>query len=70
MNNTIIKLTPSSDTIKVVNKILDQLLSKNYHRYLIDFEDHMDTAAANSKGECVSDFRNSFIIEAIQDCRN
>lgn len=69
MDNIIVKVTPLSDTIKVINSILDQLLDQNYHRYLIDFEDHMDTAATNSKGDHIPDFRNSFIIQAILNCR-
>ena len=65
-----VKVTPASDTIKAINNILDLLISKNFHRLLVDFEDHMDSAAAISTGNSVADFRNAFLAQAILDCKN
>jgi hypothetical protein len=36
---------------------------------LIDFEDHMDSAAAMSSGKVIGDFRNKFITQAILDLK-
>mmetsp|Transcript_12575 Transcript_12575/g.12202 ORF Transcript_12575/g.12202 Transcript_12575/m.12202 type:complete len:198 (-) Transcript_12575:17-610(-) len=53
------------DTIVTVNNYIDKMLSLNSHQYLVDFEDHMDTAAASDKNETVADFRNTFINKAV-----
>ena len=64
-----IEISLSTGTAKVVNNVIDQLLVQNYHRMLIDFEDHMDSAAAMSNGKVIGDFRNKFITQAILDLK-
>ena len=43
-----VKINTPQDTIISINNIINQLLEKNFQRFLIDFEDHMDTAAGLS----------------------
>ena len=64
-----VEISLSTDTAKAVNNIIDQFLAQNYHRMLIDFEDHMDSAAAMSNGKVIGDFRNKFITQAILDLK-
>ena len=63
-----VKVTPKPENVKEVNIIIDRLLSKNYHRFLIDFENHMDSAVEISRENFTADFTNSFISQAILDC--
>lgn len=57
-NNVKISLTES---LSIINNLIDKMLDSNCHQLIIDFEDHMDTASASDKKETVSDFRNRFI---------
>jgi hypothetical protein len=69
LDGSAIEISLSTGTAKAVNNIIDQLLAQNYHRMLIDFEDHMDSAAAMSNGKVIGDFRNKFITQAILDSK-
>jgi hypothetical protein len=69
LDGSAIEISLSTGTAKAVNNIIDQLLAQNYHRMLIDFEDHMDSAAAMSNGKVIGDFRNKFITQAILDLK-
>lgn len=64
-----IEISLSNGTVVKVNNTIDQLLALNYHRILIDFEDHMDSASAKSTGDVVGDFRNKFLTQAILDLK-
>ena len=69
VDGTATEISLSTGTAKTVNNVIDHLLALNYHRMLIDFEDHMDSAASMSSGEVIGDFRNKFIIQAILDLK-
>lgn len=69
LDGSAIEISLSTGTAKAVNNVIDQSLAQNYHRMLIDFEDHMDSAAAMSNGKVIGDFRNKFITQAILDLK-
>jgi hypothetical protein len=69
LDGSAIEISLSTGTAKAVNNVIDQLLAQNYHRMLIDFEDHMDSAAAMSSGKVIGDFRNKFVTQAILDLK-
>ena len=69
LDGSTIEISLSTGTAKAINNVIDQLLAQNYHRMLIDFEDHMDSAAAMSCGKVIGDFRNKSITQAILDLK-
>ena len=69
LDGSAIEISLSNGTVVKANNVIDQLLALNYHRMLIDFEDHMDSASAKSTGDVLGDFRNKFLTQAILDLK-